>query len=125
MVHNFSCDECDKTFVTAAHLVKHLEVDHKSAVYKCNQCCYETKDGNLLIHHLKKAHVHLCDQCSKAFIRKTQFDLHIKVDHEGMETDTVIVDQRSKTYLCTHCNIEFKSKILLEKHKRKIVVRYY
>ena len=42
MVHNFSCDKCDKTFVTAAHLVKHLEVDQKSAVYNCNQCCYHT-----------------------------------------------------------------------------------
>ena len=82
------------------------------------------------------------------YIRKQQLDLHIKVDHEGLEKShfckicnkqylnltkhndkvhqtTYTKDPKSKTYPCSHCNVEFKSKLLLEKHKRKLVVRYY
>ena len=178
MEHKILCDKCDKAFVTAGQLVRHLEFDHKEEVYNCNQCSYETKEGNLLMNHfkikhskstwqceichmtiqiypknarrlhVKKSHDHSCNQCPRAFIRKQQLDLHVKVEHEGLEKShfckicnkkyldlTKHIDkvhqtkytkgQKSKTYPCTHCDIEFKSKLLLEKHKRKLVVRYY
>ena len=130
-VHNIFCNKCDKTFITALHLGRHLKIDHKEAVFNCTHCSYATKYEHLFeihlnrmhlgkafkcelchmsfqkekdqVSHITKAHDQSCFQCPRVFALRKQLDLHIQIDHEHKEN----------LHFCKICN---KRYLNLDKH---------
>ena len=149
----YNCTHCNYASKDKHSFRIHLSRMHLREDLKCKFCHMTFQRERLQMAHVKKAHDNTCVQCPKVFVLKKQLDLHVKIDHEGKEkfhfcticnkrylnldehvqvnhrstTDSVLqtVNERSKIYPCQHCNIKFKSKSLLEKHKNSLVVRNY
>ena len=79
--------------------------------------------------HERESHAVACESCGKRFETESEKEQHTLNDHaantklEQLVTggSKEIEDQEdiSTTYLCTKCNMSFKSKSLLEEHSTK------
>ena len=104
------CDHCGKN-VRRRYLNEHLRVVHRIQVsdvpppviykepVKCAHCDYTTTKHVLLCEHTKRVHgprIHKCTQCSSAFARNSDLNVHVKMIHgkqTGLRADVK----------CPHC----------------------
>ena len=91
-VRNYSCDQCDKMFITASTLASHKKWKHSAEEDKvCNQCSYSTKTGQKLNEHIRVQHQlkgikpYLCPYCDFTCATSGNCRKHIKGKHKGKE----------------------------------------
>ena len=97
-----SCDICKYGCKSVEEYIEHREDEHDRPFIKCNVCDYiATSKGNLRQHAFEH---HNCTKCS--FLAKTKDEL---ISH----------NERSHSYRCAKCNLNFSEKTFLKKHVSK------
>lgn len=86
------CLSCRNSFKCRILWRQHLKVQHSEG-FKCSQCNYIGKSGDLLRWH-SKTHTKKfsCDSCQKKFARKLQLDDHQKNQKHGAFADEELND---------------------------------
>nr|CAI5851291.1 unnamed protein product [Callosobruchus analis] len=127
-LHKYLCPQCNKAYPRRRNLNCHIIRMHEELIaavtckiYRCTNCDYKTVaksnfDRHVLIHsdhrlntnHVIKKHPHFislisqkiyqCTNCPYKTVFKSSFNRHVDV-HSGVDSS-----------ICTHCNMEFKSK---------------
>ena len=82
-------------------------------LYNCDKCDFSSsmKDAlschRTIVHDIKSSN-HECDMCGKGFDSKAQFNLHVRVVHEG------------KKLKCPNCEAEFANFAGIRRHQREV-----
>ena len=139
-VFPFSCDQCDKGYISKCFLVYHVDKVHKGIVkdkekltFSCKQCdkVYTAKQN--LVLHVDKVHKglvipapkrvkrklpsHPCKQCDKSLSSKLNLANHIKKIHNSNVIQKPKSTQnRATSYPCKHCDGVFTSRWFLVNH---------
>ena len=107
---NSVCKICDKSFVQASSLIRHVSCIHdREIVYKCDHCTYETCDKYAFNRHIKSMHEGYkrfkCGFCVKSFFDSERLKRHVTCVHEKL-----------KNYKCNYCTKAFGQKGVLKSH---------
>ena len=90
--HSFSCDLCDKVFITRSHLNEHKQKDHLiPIIHPCPICKLEFNDKNELILH-QKIHVQQKESDEKKNINNGKEKMEIKDDEEAIKVKNEPMD---------------------------------
>ena len=89
-----SCHYCNESFDTVGQVTKHTYMTHREKLpFKCNDCAYAVDDQYCL-------------------------QIHIQVEHPSSQTaDVHNTSNSSGEYVCTLCDLRFKSKEYANHHK--------
>ena len=101
------CEKCNKIFTTKSNLEFHNQSVHEKVESKCNLC------GKMFLHlnqHMKNSHenkknLYECNQCIKAFDRKSTLDNHVRMVHK-----------KEKLYKCNFCGKDWFNTVKLKRH---------
>ena len=111
-VTSFSCTWCDKSYVNAARLRRHLKVHTNPKPFACSFCQKTFSSNQILTHHIETVHQGLkpfsCYICQKSFTGKTMRDEHVNVVHN-----------KFKAFTCYFCQKSFARKSLFISHACK------
>ena len=142
-VFPFSCDQCDKGYISKCFLLYHVDRVHKGIVkekekltFPCKQCdkVYTAKQN--LVLHIDKVHKGLvilapkrvkrklpscrCKQCDKSLSSKFKLANHIKKIHNSIVIQKPKSTQnRATSYPCKQCDGVFTSRLFLVNHVNK------
>ncbi|XP_037920169.1 uncharacterized protein LOC119657362 isoform X2 [Hermetia illucens] len=114
---NVTCTICNKPYLNAGELHRHLDTDHLPRVvsYHCVRCNesiekkQDVKDHNLW-HKLSKTPFE-CGRCGKAIMSLSVYTKHI------LNCSVFVQDFEYKTKKCATCNEEFETQNLYNWHK--------
>ncbi|KAK3606063.1 hypothetical protein CHS0354_006408 [Potamilus streckersoni] len=143
-----TCNQCGLVFKRGIRLQQHMFVHTGDTPYTCNECGKAYIRSHSLNMHYKKVHAnlpknHKCQNCSKAFLFKSQLTEHERI-HDGTDRpicdvcgkslagrnslkrhqmhkhpeifDAQAVQKYSKTLVCHICGLVLKSRGGLKKH---------
>ncbi|XP_055613955.1 zinc finger protein 225-like [Uranotaenia lowii] len=82
----FPCYKCDRRFPTMKMVHVHFTIKHPGVPvrFKCNICMKLFRHKTTMVNHIANHTGHLrypCDQCDDRFIRKKDYDRHLKDVH--------------------------------------------
>ena len=108
------CPICDKQFITASHMKKHIKYEHEGEKYKCDFCQNVYNSQQAKIYHQKLKHaptqnVLKCSECKKVFSSQVALKSHLKYVHTSQ-----------KKISCTRCDQTFKQIKNLRAHLASI-----
>ncbi|XP_063697586.1 zinc finger protein 845-like [Culicoides brevitarsis] len=109
----FSCDQCEKSFVSSGALISHSKKAHpnQELIFQCGICEKRLKNFPTLKEHIEAVHekkfLFFCDICGKGFARKSGLRSHMKVNHIT-----------SRDFPCPICNQTFAQLNQLNAHKK-------
>lgn len=131
--NNKTCPVCEKSFLRAAAMRRHLEThsENRELKYKCSQCDkrfrdqYDMTRHNMRVHEkdadsppqtedLEEPNVSItsenkhCGLCGKYFARNVDMERHMKSHSED------------RPYSCPFCKKKFKNPYILKRHQNKI-----
>ncbi len=118
------CEECGVTFTNKNTLKMHRNVHLGLKPHKCPECDFTSPYKPSISSHMK---VHLrekgldrtergtpiifrCDRCEKTYTTRSDFNSHVKKEHEG------IVEK----WECDKCNFVCHNRTALRKHKNLV-----
>lgn len=105
-----SCNICNKTFITSAHLKLHVSSHNKERRFRCSVCGKYFHQNSHLVAHMM---IHTgdrpfkCPECGKCFGRSSHLKTHRRL-HTG-----------ERPFQCTFCNKSFTQKSGLVTHIRQ------
>ncbi|XP_062304739.1 zinc finger protein 391-like [Osmerus eperlanus] len=103
------CQQCNRTFISESHLIKHMRTHTGERPFHCQQCNKQFAQKCHLVDHMR-THTgekpFQCQQCNKTFSQKSSL-----VDHRRTHTG-------EKPYQCQHCSKRFAYKCNLVGHTR-------
>ena len=130
-----SCNECDKSYVSAAHLKDHIQSKHDRFKFDCNYCGNKFVSHRKVRTHIRAVHERVryvaCDECDKEYTRRSLKE-HIQSKHEGIKlacnycgkkfvTNSsmrvhVLAIHAGVRYECDHCEYQATQKHNLKVH---------
>ena len=108
------CPICDKQFITASHMKKHIKYEHEGEKFKCDYCnnVYNSQQAKSYHERLKhtptQSQVH-CAMCKRSFGSEVALKSHMKYVHTSQ-----------KRLSCKHCEKTFKQIKNLRAHLASI-----
>ena len=100
------CDLCGKVFRKICNLRKHKTQVHTNPL-QCDLCKCEFRSKYKLRSHIAKEHSeNCCNFCGYGFLQKKDLFLHQDIHCK-------------KSFKCEHCELEFSSSVLCNKHMLK------
>ena len=111
--HDCLCVHCEETFISRAHLKRHVEQVHKKIKnYKCSQCDYNVYLKCTLKRHVSIVHEKTrnfqCTHCDRAFSLKGNLVKHVDQVHSKI-----------KRYNCSKCEFKSYHRNVMKKHEFK------
>ena len=111
------CKKCDKKAHENEGMMNHMR-SHKGSekvMIKCDQCNFETNDGDILLNHISKTHIKFetCRTCKMTFVNKEDLIGHAMKVH-------ALVKSNMDTDKCAVCAEEFVSVDALNSHILRI-----
>lgn len=131
--NNKTCPVCDKTFLRAAAMRRHLEThsENRDLKYKCTNCDkrfrdqYDMNRHNMRVHEKEELNSSNaeepsdlgasdmsanknCHLCGKYFARQMDLERHMNSHSED------------RPYKCTYCEKKFKHPYVLKRHQKEI-----
>ena len=108
------CPFCDKQFIKAFHVKRHIENEHNGGKFKCVSCerVFQSKQAKSYHEKLKHSTTKSplqCQTCEKNFGSEVSLNAHLKYAHS---------DERPES--CPHCDATFKQKKNLRAHLANI-----
>ena len=110
------CPYCDRRFVQAHHVKKHIEFVHEKAPFKCNKCEKSFRTDKALKYHEMVKHktssisdVLVCAVCKKTFASEVVLKNHAKYVHS-----------EERKWPCDDCDAKFKQQKDLRVHILRI-----
>ncbi|KAH3839561.1 zinc finger protein 69-like [Dreissena polymorpha] len=107
-----SCTLCKYTTSSIERLSKHFQVKH-STVHNFEESNLLFKEAKGLDQQLENVHhlnsIYVCDQCSKCYKSKVNFELHMKTHEKNYE---------KPHFYCTVCGKAFTTKYVLTMHNK-------
>lgn len=132
----FTCDMCDKKFLTKRTLQKHMIIHNKC--YTCPYCGLCTSSNSSLIEHIRvhtREKPYTCDECGNSYISQQGLNSHKKTHsseklfmcdicgYSARNQSSIYIHKGShsniKPFICETCGKAFKSKIRLNEHHRR------
>jgi hypothetical protein len=104
------CPYCDKQFITASHVKKHIDYEHNHVKFNCGTCNKTFNSQQAKTYHEKVKHsptesVVQCDVCKQKFGSDVNLKSHLKYVHSGERKES-----------CHRCDATFKQKKNLRAH---------
>ena len=104
------CPYCDKQFITASHVKKHIDYEHNHVKFNCGTCNRTFNSQQAKTYHEKVKHsptesVVQCDVCKQKFGSDVNLKSHLKYVHS---------EERKES--CHLCDATFKQKKNLRAH---------
>jgi uncharacterized Zn-finger protein len=136
---NYSCTECEKSFVYKYDLTRHMHLHTGEKLYSCNQCDKKFSQNSHLKQHIR-THTgekpFACNQCDQKFSQMGNLKEHISSIHMGIKkhicttceksftrTDHLVVHMRihtgEKPFTCNQCDKKFFQKSNFKQHVNK------
>ena len=110
----FTCEVCDKRYMSKEGLEYHKIVKHGGAQFECTICGNFFGHRSGLIRHSKLHEEHSeqfgCNKCDKKFVRKDKLVRHKQSVHHLVNFDLDAVDtlkDEENTYTCKVCSTSF------------------
>ncbi|XP_013164637.1 PREDICTED: zinc finger protein 616-like isoform X5 [Papilio xuthus] len=109
----FKCVECDKRFMSAHTLDKHLTTVHKTFILQCPKCpevlrSRYLKKRHLAIVHDEKTYQIPCELCNKVYLSKSALVRH-----------NLRVHVRERSFNCDLCDYKSFTNSILQDHRLK------
>ena len=127
-----SCDQCEKAFVNAYKLKRHVETKHSTSEHICDFCSKLFKAEPYLNDHIRRDHNEhcvSCPKCNKNFMKQANLDLHLAngicdQPRQDLLNEKKKIVAKLKKDPCPHCNkIITSSKGGLRKHIERVHVK--
>ncbi|XP_077288287.1 uncharacterized protein LOC143912785 [Arctopsyche grandis] len=111
-VKKYSCDICQRFFLTSGNLNAHLRTVHsQKRPYTCSACPRSFTTSDHLKKHVTSAHMcrrdFVCRVCDRGFTQSSHLTQHMWM-HTGV-----------KPHKCPHCSNNYTAKCSLNKHLRR------
>ncbi|CAK1599535.1 unnamed protein product [Parnassius mnemosyne] len=110
-IHNYSCEDCGRTFVTCSELINHKKKHNVVKKIECQLCGYKTHAKKNLNIHLKRhagEKSFKCELCDLSFYTKGDLQRHKRVH------------TRDKPFSCSTCGQRFTHSPSLNKHMQSV-----
>ena len=111
------CKKCDKKISEEEGMMNHMKSHKRSEkeIIKCDQCNFETHDGDILLNHISQTHIkfHICLTCKMTFMNTNDLIGHAMKVH-------TLVKSNIDTDKCAVCSEEFISVNALISHILRI-----
>ena len=118
----FSCDHCDKSYMSSNDLSNHSEEVHNDSKIECNICKMQLSSERRLSQHKKDVHEKKdkvkCDECNLKFSKRCNMLRHMKEKHLYNKLNLDFAEDFGKFlfYSCNECDQTFKRKGNLTRH---------
>ena len=107
----FQCDQCTKSYLTAASLQVHVDAVHLMIRYPCKNCPYEATTKGSLAQHVRTVCARKpfrCGRCRKRFPNRDWLIEH-KVWHIQVDLERYFKWYELYAYPCFYCSLYFSS----------------
>ena len=98
---HFQCDHCNKIFVNAAHIKRHVLTHTGERPYCCRVCNERFLRNDYLLSHIrrhKRKKLHKCCVCKKTYYKWTEFVTHC-LTHDASEYENIMVQEMNTTLI--------------------------
>ncbi|XP_065100011.1 uncharacterized protein [Paramisgurnus dabryanus] len=134
----FSCNICEKTFISKGRLARHEKIHTKQKIFKCRKCkisfpTFQEKKLHLNMHRRNEKKQFHCEHCGKDFFTtNSAFKVHVKThniekdfqcgdcDKSFRTKGNLVAHERTHTgekpYGCTHCEKRFSNMNHMKNH---------
>ena len=89
----------------------------ETKIFTCNECEYQTKNGNHIKGHMT-GHVHLCNMCTTKFKTVGLLRRHMREVHNTHLGPEQKQKYQDKIYKCSKCRFEATTNDILMKHEK-------
>ncbi|KAG8454023.1 hypothetical protein GDO86_000595, partial [Hymenochirus boettgeri] len=131
----YECQDCDKKFISANQLRRHMITHSEKRPYTCEVCCKSFKrldqvTAHRIIHSEDKPYQ--CKLCGKGFAHRNVYKNHKKTHSEERPFQCeeckalfrtpfslqrhLLIHNSERTFKCDHCDATFKRKDTLNVH---------
>ncbi|OCT99904.1 hypothetical protein XELAEV_18005688mg [Xenopus laevis] len=131
----YECQDCDKKFISANQLRRHMITHSEKRPYTCEVCCKSFKrldqvTAHKIIHSEDKPYQ--CKLCGKGFAHRNVYKNHKKTHSEERPFQCeeckalfrtpfslqrhLLIHNSERTFKCDHCDATFKRKDTLNVH---------